>query len=147
MKKILLLLTLALIAISSVSFARKIKIKVSNFQFTNSTVNAKVGDTILFKWVSGTHTTTSTSVPTGARTWDHPMDASHKTFRYILKVKGVYKYFCSIHTFMTGTINVTARTAADINEFTISGDDKALLNWKTTSSTDISYFSIQRSTD
>ena len=148
MKKITFLLMLALIAVSTVTFAKKIVIKVADFQFTNSTVNAKVGDTIIFKWVSGTHTTTSTSVPTGARTWDHPMDASHKKFRYILKVKGTYKYVCNFHSQMTGTINVTAPSAADVNEFTLSGDDnKAVLNWKTTSSTDISYFSVQRSTD
>lgn len=149
MKKITLLLTVAFIAVSTVSFARKITIKVSNFQFSPSSVNAKVGDTIFFKWVNGRHTTTSLTIPANARAWNHPMDSAHKKFRYILKVAGVYNYNCSIHpSTMRGTINVSARLAADITDFNTVGDDsKAVLNWKTTSSTDVSYFSIQRSTD
>ena len=88
MKKFLLLAIL--FATTTIAFATKKIIKVENFQFTRSTVNAKVGDTIVFRWVEGSHTTTSTSVPAGAATWDRVMDATHKSFRYILKKAGVY---------------------------------------------------------
>jgi len=111
MKRITLLFTLTLLALSTVSFAKKITIKVSNFQFSPSSVNAKVGDTIIFKWVNGTHTTTSSTIPANAKAWDKPIDVSHKSFRYILKIAGTYKYVCTIHAVMKGTLNVTKRLA------------------------------------
>jgi len=149
MKKITLLFTLAFIALSSASFAKRITIKVSNFQFTPSTVNAKVGDTIIWKWVNGTHTTTSLTIPANAKPWDKPINTSHKKFMYRLTKTGVYHYECTIHaSVMKGTINVTKALAADLNDFSINKDEaEAMLNWKTTSSDDVSYFSIQRSTD
>lgn len=149
MKKFTLLLMLACITICTAGFARKITIKVSNFQFSSATVNAKVGDTIIWKWVNGVHTTTSLSVPIGAKTWDAPIDKSHKQFRYILKKTGTYKYDCTIHaSVMKGTIKVTKALAADISSFSIKEDDtKAVLNWQTTSSSEVAYFSVQRSTD
>ena len=149
MKKLAFLFMLLFVAIAATSFAKKIVVKVSNFQFSPATVNAKVGDTILWKWVNGTHTTTSLTIPANAKKWDKPIDVSHKQFKYILKVAGVYKYECSIHaTVMKGTINVSAALAANINNFAVKENDgAAFLNWNTSSSTDIDYFSIQRSTD
>ena len=148
MKKFLLLAIL--FATTTIAFATKKIIKVENYQFTRSTVNAKVGDTIVFRWVEGSHTTTSTSVPAGAATWDRVMDATHKSFRYILKKAGVYKYKCTPHASlgMRGTINVTAALAADMSEIAVDDSyGKALINWNTKSSKDLSYFSVQRSTD
>lgn len=85
MKRTLLFL-IAVVSITS-SFAKTHKIKVSNFQFSPATTNAVVGDTILFIWISGTHTTTSTSVPLGAASWDTPMTSTNKKFKYVLTKK------------------------------------------------------------
>ena len=56
------------------------------------------------------HTTTSISVPNGARSWNAPIDATHTTFRYRLRVAGTYQYQCNFYFAqgMVGTINVTA---------------------------------------
>ena len=80
-------------------------VSVSNIVFNPNSVNAKVGDTIKFVWSSGTHTTTSTSVPSGAATWDSPMTSTNTTFLYIISKAGTYNYQCSIHASMgmTGT--------------------------------------------
>jgi hypothetical protein len=49
---------------------------------------------------------------------------------------------------MKGTLNITSALDAGLNDFVVNGDDlKALLSWKTNTSTDIAYFSVQRSTD
>ena len=83
-------------------------VQVANFSFTPGSVNAVVGDTMVWHWVSGSHTTTSTSVPVGAATWDSPMNSSTQTFQYILTTSGNYSYNCTIHAaIMTGTITVT----------------------------------------
>ena len=90
-------------------------VQVANFSFTPDTVNAVVGDTILWQWVSGTHTTTSLSEPTGAASWSSPMTSSVQTFQYKLTVAGTYSYECLMHpSQMTGTLTVT--NAASVTE-------------------------------
>lgn len=147
MKKILLITLCALLV--TASFSTSITIKVQDFQFKAKTVNAKIGDTIVFKWVNGIHTTTSITIPVGAAAWDKPMDSAHKTFKYKLKVAGVYNYNCTFHApFMKGVINVSAALTDGIAGISIDDSyGKALLNWSTKASTDLAYFSVQRSND
>ena len=146
MKKTLLLFLA--IATCFASFAKKHKIQVSNFQFSPATTNAVVGDTIVFTWVSGTHTTTSTTIPTGAASWDKPMTSTNKKFTYVLTKKGTYHFICTIHSNMMGSIKVTKALTADFSFSDISAENaKAFLNWNITDAKNLSYFSVQRSTD
>jgi len=151
MKKFFLLALL--ICCFSAAFTQQHKkfiVKVSNFQFQPATVNAKLLDTVVFVWVNGSHTATSTSVPTGANTFNKPINVSHKRFKYALKKTGTYKFRCNIHPLsMKGTINVTSATlTSDLSNFDIDdASTNAVLNWNTSSSQDVSYFSVQRSTD
>ena len=66
----------------------------------SSITNAVVGDSVKFVWVSGTHTTTSTSVPAGAATWDSPITSSFTTYIYRITVAGTYNYKCTPHAAM-----------------------------------------------
>ena len=115
MKKILLL---AALLIGSVSAASAIdhKVRVSDFRFTPSTVNAVVGDTITWRWQNGMHTTTSVNIPSGAMPWDAPIDSTHTRFRIRLTVAGTYSYQCNFHVFqgMTGTIVVSAASPQQV---------------------------------
>ena len=84
-------------------------VQVANFSFSPNSVNATVGDTMIWQWVSGSHTTTSTAVPGGASSWDSPITSSSQTFKYVLTVAGTYNYDCTIHSAtMTATITVAA---------------------------------------
>ena len=110
MKKILLLtVALAICSVSAAS-AAKIRVRVQNFTFQPATINAHLGDVIIWRFVNGMHTTTSTNVPTGARTWNAPIDSTNTQFRYRVRVAGSYQYQCNFHVGqgMVGTINVTA---------------------------------------
>ncbi len=110
MKKILLLVVaLAICSVSAASAAR-IRVRVQNFIFQPATINAHVGDVIIWRFVNGMHTTTSTSVPAGAQTWNAPIDSTHTQFRYRIQVAGTYQYQCNFHFAqgMVGTINVSA---------------------------------------
>ena len=150
MKKIFLLALLISFFTAAFTQHKKFTVKVSNFQFQPKIVNAKLLDTIVFVWVNGTHTATSTSVPAGANTFNKPINVTHKRFKYALKKTGTYKYRCNIHpTQMTGTINVTSATlTSDLSSFDIDdASANAVLNWNTSSSQDVSYFSVQRSID
>ena len=92
------------------------RVRVKDFVFQPQTVNAAVGDTVSFTWVNGMHTTTSTSVPQGARTWNAPIDSANTRFRVKLRVAGTYQYQCNFHFFqgMVGTIVVSATSPRQV---------------------------------
>lgn len=109
MKKILLLAAL-LVGSVSVASAADHRVTVSDFVFTPSTVNAVVGDTVTWVWRNGMHTTTSISIPSGARSWNAPIDSVNTRFRVKIRVAGTYNYQCNFHfaAGMVGTIVVSA---------------------------------------
>jgi plastocyanin len=106
MKKMLLIAAVLLSSMSG-SFAATWRVNVADFAFTPATLNVAVGDVIIWRWRSGMHTTTSLTVPPGARPWDVPIDSTNRTFRYRIRFAGTYTYECSPHPFMQGTINAT----------------------------------------
>jgi plastocyanin len=89
-------------------FSTKWVVSVANFQFTPASLpNVSPGDTIRWEWVSGTHTTTSTTIPSGAMTWDQPIDASNTVYEYHSTITGTYNYFCMHHPSMVASFTVT----------------------------------------
>ncbi len=105
-----LILVLWFVAIfHSNSIATKYHIDVQDFSFSPSTIpTVKIGDTIEWEWKSGSHTTTSITVPAGAATWDQPINSNSIFFEYIPAVIGTYAYKCTPHFAMgmTGTFTV-----------------------------------------
>lgn len=148
MKKFLLLAS-ALFFIS-VLHATTDTVQISDFQFSPSTVNAAVGDTIVWIWTGPTvHTTTSTSVPNGADSWDSDiMDASNAIFSYKLTTAGDYSYICSIHPNMVGTINVSGILPVTLSAFSVTatGKDASIL-WRTANEQNVAFYTIKRSND
>jgi plastocyanin len=105
MKKIILsgktgaLVVLILMSLTSSALVHTIS--VQDYIFVPSQLtNVKVGDTLRWMWVNGTHTTTSTSIPAGATAWDHPITSASTSFDYIPSVPGTYNYECTIHVSM-----------------------------------------------
>jgi plastocyanin len=96
MKKIYTLISFAFIALFA--NATTYTITVQNFSFTPQTIpNVVCNDVIVWQWVSGTHTTTSLSVPAGAATWDAPITSASPTYSYVVTVAGNYGYKCTPH--------------------------------------------------
>jgi plastocyanin len=150
MKKTLFLVTMISVFMNAVLSQQVHKIKVSDFQFSPKTVNAVVGDKIKWVWVNGKHTTTSTTIPNNVNSWDKPINKNHKTFTYTVKKAGTYQYQCNFHFSlgMVGTIKVTRALEAGLNSFEIDGSGaNTMIKWKTTSSKEVAYFSVQKSTD
>jgi plastocyanin len=86
-------------------------ITAQDFSFTPSSVTANLGDTIEWDWVSGNHTTTSTTIPAGAAGWSHSLNSQdgNNSFIYVPTVTGTYNYKCNIHpTQMTGSFTVSS---------------------------------------
>ena len=98
-------------------------VDVGNFYFSAVSFDAAVGDTIVWTLIEGTHTTTSTLVPSGAATWDYTFTGVSDTYTYIITVPGIYEYICSFHpTTMRGSF-ATPADLAYIENFEYPGND------------------------
>lgn len=73
-------------------------VNVGDFYFEPSNLTVEVGDTIRWVWIEGHHTTTSTTIPSGAPAWDSPMTSAVTSFEYRVQVAGVYNYHCVPHS-------------------------------------------------
>jgi len=105
MKKIIFFLRintiLAILLIAFQSFAAIHIITVQNFSFSPSSISdVNIGDTVRWVWVSGSHTTTSTTIPAGTTAWDHQINSGSSSFDYIPAVSGNYNYKCTPHQSM-----------------------------------------------
>lgn len=106
----LALILLAGIAFNTSLFAVTHTVQVGNYYFNPSTLNVEVGDIVKWVWVNGSHTTTSSSIPAGAASWDSPINSGNQTYSYTVTVAGTYNYVCTPHAAMgqTGTFTATA---------------------------------------
>ena len=105
MKKLYAILVLTFTM--SLAKAAIIPIQVLASSFSPAAVNAACGDTVVWIWgQSGTHTTTSTTIPGCATAWNNPISITSFTFAITVPCAGTYNYKCTPHGF-TGAITVT----------------------------------------
>jgi plastocyanin len=109
--------------------AKKWVVSVKNYSFAPSNLtHVRAGDTIQWVWQSGIHTTTSTSLPPGADSWDYPINQDTTSFIYIPTENGIFYYHSTPDTArpMNGHFLVTGASGfdgiADKNGFSISPD-------------------------
>lgn len=116
----LLVIAVLLITIPSANtYARKFVVTVENFTFLPTSIpDVAIGDTIHWSWISGSHTTTSTTIPAGAAAWNSPISALNPTFEYKVTVAGVYNYKCTPHAAMGMVATFTASTVTGIADNT-----------------------------
>jgi plastocyanin len=77
------------------------------FSPQNATVVIGVNNTLI--WTNddtSAHTVTSVSVPAGAATFNSAILAAGVDYTLTLTVPGTYQYYCSLHSWMVGTIIV-----------------------------------------
>jgi plastocyanin len=83
---------------------KPITIKIDNFRFTPKELTVPIGATVT--WVNDDdvpHTATSKSDPPA---FDSKALDTDQTFSFKFTRPGTYKYFCKLHTHMTGTVIV-----------------------------------------
>jgi plastocyanin len=95
----LLLLIFSIIHFApNTSYATKHIVDVKNFEFDPAHIpDVEIGDTIRWEWVNGFHTTTSSSIPEGAVSWDSFISSSVTSFEYVVAIPGTYNYVCTPH--------------------------------------------------
>jgi len=62
--------------------------------FTPDTTFAVVGDTIIWVWLDGLHTTESVTIPAGAASFNSLLDSATQSFTYVVTQPGTYYYDC-----------------------------------------------------
>jgi plastocyanin len=95
-----LFLLAIIMSLTTGSFATVHTVSVADFSFSPSGFTAHVGDTVKWVWVSGTHTTTSTTKPSAAARWNQPIDSGAASFSYRITALGMYHYQCTFHVSM-----------------------------------------------
>ncbi len=81
-------------------------VSIAGMKFVPASLTVPVGTTVT--WTSAgapTHTSTSTATPP---VWDSGNITGGKSFSHTFTTAGTFAYHCKIHTFMHGTIVVTA---------------------------------------
>lgn len=84
--------------------SKPVMVAIDNFKFTPSALSVSVGDTVT--WVNRDdvpHTATSKEDP--AAFDSKALDTDDK-FSFTFTKPGTYKYYCKVHTHMTGSITV-----------------------------------------
>jgi len=105
-----LALLLGLLCLGTAAVATVHTVNVNNFNFAPASLNVSVGDTVRFVGQSGTHTATSTSVPSGAASFDGAVGTG-QVFEYEVTEAGTYNYKCAFHPSMVGSFTATAASA------------------------------------
>ncbi|MBC7486948.1 MAG: T9SS type A sorting domain-containing protein [Cytophagaceae bacterium] len=82
----------------------------------NTITTVIVGDIIHWSWVSGSHTTTSVIVPSGANTWTSNITSSVTSFDYTVTAAGNYGYQCNPHGGSGMVGGFQASTVTDIQK-------------------------------
>lgn len=132
MKKFILLILFGLFSISLTS-AATINVAVGDFYFNPVSFDAAIGDTVIWTLDSSavaSHTTTSTSVPSGAATWDYTFTGVGDSYSYVISVEGVYEFHCSFHpaTMMGSFSTAVALPYYENFEYT-AGDNLTSHGW------------------
>jgi len=122
MKKLFTLcLSILLLTGLSSSNAATIMIEVEDFEFNPAAVTVNTGDTIIWMWDEGSHTTTSTLIPNGAAAWNSVLNSTSPVFIYIPVIPGSYDYVCSPHASMGMTGHFTVINTSGVSENILAG--------------------------
>ena len=120
MKKIitLFLTVLILFICSSKTNATVITVNVEDFEFSPSDFTINIGDQVMWMWdnSAGSHTTTSTTIPAGAASWDQPINQNEQMFTYTATVAGSYDYICTFHASMGMVGHFTVLNTTGVSE-------------------------------
>ena len=81
--------------------AEEVKVTIDNFTFGPQQISVKVGDTVT--WTN--HDDIPHTVVSAGKFRSKTMDTDD-AFSFTFTAAGDYKYFCSLHPHMTGTIKV-----------------------------------------
>jgi plastocyanin len=157
MKKLVILP--ALILVGLYGHATTFIVTVSNNQFSPANIpNVVVGDVLQFNFapvnLHNVVTNPLGSVPSGAADMNSGSAGSVTTsYSYTVTVAGNYRYYCEVHssdgvTGMVGTFTASAVVPVQLKNFDVAYSNRTVIaSWQTATEQNLSYFSLEKSTD
>jgi amicyanin len=100
--------TVTLVSVPTAARAEDASVKISNFTFSPPQITIKAGTSVT--WINEDDIPHTVVSPPTVRS--KPLDTDD-TFSFTFTTPGTYKYFCSLHPHMTGTIVVEAATGSN----------------------------------
>lgn len=97
MKHLLTLAAFASLSITTRAITHIVTCQNGANHFLPVTINAMIGDTIHWTWVSGNHIVgiiNETDIPALADTWYAVVDATYNDYEYVVAYPGNYHYVC-----------------------------------------------------
>ena len=80
------------------------KVKIDNFKFSPKELTIPAGTTVM--WVNGDDVPHTVTAKGGKPAFDSKALDTDQNFSFKFEKPGTYKYYCKIHTHMTGTVIV-----------------------------------------
>ena len=108
------LLLIMLLSLATFSYAAVHDVSIVNFAYEPQNLTIQEGDSV--RWTNNdgvAHTVTSTDDPP---VFDSGNMASGEIFIYHFTSAGSYDYFCEIHPYMTGNVEVESATTVEENK-------------------------------
>ena len=87
---------------STSTVASGASVSIVNFAFSPATLNVALGTTVI--WTNNDSTTHTVTSDTGV--FNSGGMGQNATFSYTFNTAGTYTYYCSVHTYMKGTVVV-----------------------------------------
>jgi plastocyanin len=112
-KLLVAIFAFAALALNAATF----KVTVKNYSFSPSALTINKGDTVVWNFTGGTHTTTSGSSCTSDGKWDSGDKNSGESYSHVFSTSGTFPYFCTPHcaSGMTGSVTVSASAGVEEN--------------------------------
>jgi plastocyanin len=107
-------------------------VQVIDFAFSPASSSVNVGDTITWTNTGTTsHTSTSGNTPTPSGLWTSGFLSPGMTFAHQFTGSGNFPYFCQVHPFMTGSVNVQSAATNVPPVLSIRGptDGQLIVSW------------------
>ena len=103
------LLTSIILFLSLTAFAIEHHVKIEGFAFSPATLTIEIGDIVTWTNFDGSpHTASSTTVPSGATTFESGTLSVSDSYSFTFTTAGEYAYWCNFHTHMKASITVEA---------------------------------------
>lgn len=143
-KSLLFWIMFSFIFIQKLTAQKTFIIYVSTLGFTPDNITIDIGDTIVWQWVSGIHTTTSDSLAI-PEAWDGEVSFTNWTFEKTFNSAGIFTYHCQVHETHRGVITVIDPVPVELTSFKVElADNLVLVVWETATEVNNLGFNIER---
>lgn len=97
--------------------AATVSVTITNFGFSPPTANINVSDQVQWTWASGVTPHSTTATTNSTELWDSGLHPTPFSFSHTFSKAGSFPYFCTLHTFQTGQVNVAGANVPPIISF------------------------------